>query len=105
MILITAVVNSDDAGRVSRELTKNGFIATKLATTGGFLKVGNTTFLIGVDDGDVDRVIDILRNCSSRREQVMSVPMSGTDTPAIPVKVNVGGATVFVTDVERFEKL
>ena len=46
MKLIFAVVNGDDSQAVSKALTKNGFFATKLASTGGFLSAGNTTFMI-----------------------------------------------------------
>lgn len=104
MKLIIAIVSSDDESRVSLGLTKGGFSATKLATTGGFLKAGNTTFLVGVEDESVEAVLEVLRKCSSRREQMVPVAI-GTEVPSVPVKVSVGGATVFVTDVEHFEKL
>ena len=48
MKLIIAIVNNDDSAVVSSSLTKEGFTVTKLSTTGGFLMVGNTTFLIGL---------------------------------------------------------
>lgn len=105
MKLIIAIVSSDDANRVSIGLTKGGLSATKLATTGGFLKTGNTTFLVGVEDESVEAVMEVLRACSSRREQLVPVSTGAADLPVMPVKVSVGGATVFVTDVERFEKL
>ena len=50
MKLIVAVVQDQDSNRLSTALTKNDFRATKLASTGGFLRSGNTTFLIGTDD-------------------------------------------------------
>ena len=48
MKLIFAIVSNDDSSRVSKELTKNKYSVTKLATTGGFLMAGNTTFLTTV---------------------------------------------------------
>jgi uncharacterized protein YaaQ len=105
MKLIIAIVSSNDEDRVSLGLTKGGFSATKLATTGGFLKMGNTTFLVGVEDESVDAVMEVLRACSSRREQMVPVATVGSDVPSVPVSVSVGGATVFITDVEHFEKL
>ncbi len=107
MKLIYAVVNNDDSHSVSTELTKNGFYATKLASTGGFLMAGNTTFLICVDDPRVDEVIEIIRNCSRKRKQFMPSAAVGRSeiTGTFPIEVTVGGATVFVTDIERFEKL
>lgn len=106
MKLIFAIVNNDDAPSVSSALTKSGYGITKLATTGGFLKVGNTTFLIGVDEEKIDAVIEIIRKYSSRRTQMLpDMAAYGTEFVTSSVEVTVGGATIFVTDVERFEKL
>lgn len=107
MKLIFAIVSNDDSAKVSKALTKNKFSVTKLATTGGFLLSGNTTFIIGTDDEKVDEAISIIGQYSKRRSQM--VPSSaaygmGTYT-SFPVEVQVGGATIFVTNVERFEKL
>lgn len=107
MKLIFAVVNNDDSTSVAGALTRAGFSATKLATTGGFLRAGNTTFLIGVDDHRVNDVIDIIAHCCKSRNQTVTEPpvYGNQDFSSIPVEVSVGGATVFVTNVERFEKL
>ena len=75
---------------------------TKTITTGGFLKASNATLLIGTDDDKVSEVIDIIRkHCAVRKEVV---PVIG-DVNYSTFKVPVGGATVFVTDVVRFEKM
>lgn len=107
MKLIFAIVNSDDSNSVQSALTKGGFSATKLATTGGFLMAGNTTFIIGTDNEKVDEVIGIIEKHSKKRNQI--VPTSATYGAGLyssfPVEVTVGGATIFVTDVERFEKV
>jgi uncharacterized protein YaaQ len=108
MKLIYAVVNNDDSHAVSSSLTKSGYFATKLASTGGFLMSGNTTFLICTEDERVDEVIEIIKKCSRRRKQY--VPASGIgsvemQTASFPLEVSVGGATIFVTDIERFEKV
>ena len=80
---------------------------TRLATTGGFLLAGNTTFLCGTDDEKVDEAIEIVGKHSKKRTQL--VPSSASYWvgmySAFPVEVQVGGATIFVTNVERFEKL
>lgn len=107
MKLIFAIVNGDDSQSVSRALTKNGFFATKLASTGGFLSAGNTTFLICTDDNMVDDAIDIISSKSHKRKQFVPTGSSygvGAFT-SFPVEVSVGGATIFVTDIERFEKV
>lgn len=106
MKLIVAVVNKDDASRVADEVTKAGFAVTKMATTGGFLQAGNTTLIVGTDESRVDEVIAIVERHSKRRTQMISGAAYGaSSTSSIPVEVTVGGATVFVLDVERFEKL
>ncbi len=107
MKLIFAIVSNDDSSKVSKELTKSKFSVTKLATTGGFLMAGNTTFLIGTDDDKVEEVISIIGKHSKRRTQMVPSSASygvGMYT-SFPVEVQVGGATIFVTNIERFEKL
>ena len=58
MKLIYIIVSSDDDDRVMEQLNKNGFSGTKMATTGGFLRAGNTTFLVGTEAEKVDKVIE-----------------------------------------------
>jgi uncharacterized protein YaaQ len=109
MKLIIAVVQDKDRRKVTDALLEGGYQFTNIATTGGLLREGNVTFLIGVEPQQVDTVIQVLRDHSKTREQLVNVfpptiePI-GTCIPS-PVKVLVGGATVFVVDVERFEKL
>lgn len=109
MKLVIAIVHDEDAKSLLEDLTKNEFRVTKLASTGGFLKAGNTTVLVGVDDDEVERVKSLIReNCQSRKEMVTSpAPVSGTTGVFIPypVEVTVGGATVFVVDVSEYMKL
>lgn len=108
MKLIYAIINNDDSHAVSSSLTKEGFSATKLASTGGFLMAGNTTFLICCDTEAVDDVIDIIRAHSRKRRQYMpnAASYSAESAPvSYPVEVSIGGATIFVTDIERFEKV
>lgn len=107
MKLIIAIINHDDVSAVTRSLTKNGFSSTKLSTTGGFLMAGNATVLIGVDDEKVQAVIDIIHEHSHSRKQMIpaTTEMSYAFYPSMPVEVTVGGATIFVVDVERFERV
>ena len=106
MKLILAIINKEDSQEVSHALTKEKYSVTKLATTGGFLMSGNTTFLIGVNDDQVEDVIAIIAKHSKKRKQM--VPNNSFDVgmySAFPVEVTVGGATVFVMNVEHFEKV
>ena len=108
MKLIVAIINHDDTTKVVRALTRESFQVTKLATTGGFLSSGNTTIIIGTEADQIDKAISVIRDAASLREQVMP---SGGDVGAsmfsssVPMQVTMGGATVFVMDVERFEKI
>lgn len=109
MKLVVAIVHSDDAGACVTALTDTGFDCTRLNTSGGFLQKGNATLLIGVVDEQVDDVVDILRAHARDRAEYMS-PIPPIAEPAeffvpFPVEVQIGGATVFVLDVSRFEKL
>lgn len=107
MKLIIAIINSEDSHAVLGEITKAGFYATKLSTTGGFLRTGNLTLLMGVDDDKVDELLDILgKSCRKREEVTPIVPSYASEmVNAIPVKITVGGATVFVLDVDQFYKM
>lgn len=109
MKLIFAIVNNDDSRSVSTALTKAGYFATKLSSTGGFLMSGNTTFLICTDDERVDDAIKVITSFSRKRKQYVpfaaNVGAVEMQTASFPVEVSVGGATIFVTDIERFEKV
>jgi len=107
MKLVLAIVSNDDSGMVSASLTREGFSVTKLATTGGFLMAGNTTFIVGTDDDKIDKVIEVISKQSSRRTQVVpsTTSMDVGMYSSFPVEVTVGGSTIFVLDVERYEKV
>ena len=69
---------------------------------------GNTTFLVCSEDNRVDEIIDIIKHCSRRRKQYVPAPTVGgaeMQSASFPMEVPVGGATIFVTDIERFEKV
>jgi len=104
--LLLVVVQNKDSAKLSQALVEKGIRATRLASTGGFLRMGNTTFMIGVDDERVDEVLTIIRQHCHARQQVMTAMSSPTahlehDFP-VPIQVQVGGATVFVLHVESY---
>ena len=97
MKMVLAIINYDDSQDVISSLMKAGFSITKLATT----------ILIGLDESKLDECFDIIREHSSSRKQIMpaTAELGMGFFPSTPVQVEVGGATVFVLNVERFEKL
>lgn len=106
--LVLAIVQEKDAGRLIDTLTEEGVNATMLASTGGFLREGNATILIGVDDPQVAPVLRTIQRSCQRREQFVS-PMPPAVEPVdsyvtYPVKVEVGGAIVFVLQVDSMER-
>ena len=107
MKLVMAIINADDSHTVISELPQNKFQVTRLATTGGFLKTGNTTIIVGVEADKVDEVLAIINEHShSRKQMIPSTSELGMGFfPSVPVEIAVGGATIFVVDVERFEKI
>ncbi|MFZ5434931.1 MAG: cyclic-di-AMP receptor [Bacillota bacterium] len=108
MKLIVAVVQDKDAARLLELLISKGYRATKLASTGGFLREGNTTLLMGIEEDKVDEVVRLIKHeCRSREKVVTPLsPMGGAADAYVPypVEVQVGGATIFVLSVDRFEK-
>lgn len=108
MKLVVAIVQDQDASSLIVDLTDKEFRVTKLASTGGFLKAGNTTLLIGVDDNLVEDVIKIVEeNCKTREitTSLLTVTMPGDTYIPYPLEVKVGGATLFVLDVEKHVKI
>ncbi|MBQ0101296.1 MAG: cyclic-di-AMP receptor [Firmicutes bacterium] len=107
MKLILAIVNNDDASDVSKALSAERISVTKISSTGGFLMNGNTTFLMGVDDDKVEKAMGIIAEHSEKR--TINVPMDmryQTGRDGLPVgTVIVGGATVFVLNVEECKRL
>lgn len=105
MKLMIAVVQDKDAPRLLGQLMKKGLRATRLSSTGGFLREGNTTVLVGVEEDQVEVVMEAVRaNCRSREQLVTPLTSSGGTVDAVvpyPVEVVVGGATVFVLGVEK----
>ena len=108
MKLLIAIVNSDDADACCDAMGSAGMDLTRLRTTGGFLGRGNETLLVGLDASRVDEAVAMLRSHARGRVDQMATPLAaeaiGVFVP-VPVEVEVGGATVFVVDVERFERL
>lgn len=106
--LVVCIVHNRDKGKVTEELIRAGFKFTVIGSTGGFLREGNTTFLIGVEADEKTAVLKLIaQNCKAREQLVNVMPFEAAPPGAFipsPVKVPVGGAVVFVMDVEQFER-
>ncbi len=109
MKLVVAIVHNEDAGALVDALLEREHRATRLHSSGGFLKQSNATIIVGVDDDKVDEIMGIVRaNCTARSQIVNPMPPimePGEFFMPYPLEVEVGGATVFVLPVERFERL
>ena len=109
MKLVIAIVQDEDASRLVSNLMNEGYGVTKLATTGGFLKAGNTTLLVGVEDNRFEGCMAIIEKVCKSRKQIATSPSPVAGTTGVyvpyPIEVMVGGATVFVLNVEQFIKI
>jgi len=108
MKLIMAIVQDKDSNRFANEFIDANIRATKLSSTGGFLKAGNSTFIIGLEDDRVQDALELIKKTCQSRKQYVSTPMSldislDGQVP-YPVEVEVGGATVFVLPVDGFHQ-
>ena len=109
MKLVIAIVQDEDAVRLVGKLMDEGFSVTKLATTGGFLRAGNTTLLVGVEEDKFDGAMHVIEKVCKSRKQIATSPTPAAGATGVyvpyPIEVMVGGATVFVLNVEQFIKM
>ena len=108
MKLVIAIIQDRDKQRLADGLITAGRRFTKLASTGGFLREGNTTFLLAVDEDQLDDALRVIDECSKSREQYVNLlPPDAAAVGAFisnPISVKVGGATVIVLPIDRFER-
>jgi uncharacterized protein YaaQ len=106
---MVAIVHNEDAGALVDAFLEREYRATRLHSSGGFLKQSNATVVLGLEDDKVEDAMAIVReNCTSRTQVVNPMPPimePGEFFMPYPLEVEVGGATVFVLPVERFERL
>lgn len=109
MKLVVAIVHAEDAGALVDALTDKDYRVTRLQSTGGFLKQANATVMLGVEEAQVDEVIGVIREtCHARNQYMNPIPPlmePGEFYMPYPVEVTFGGATVFVLDVARQERI
>ncbi|MHB1131126.1 MAG: cyclic-di-AMP receptor [Chloroflexota bacterium] len=109
MLLVLAIVQNEDAGGLIDALTQKGLRSTRMNTAGGFLKESNATIVLGLEPEQVEDVLSVIRgNCHTRTQYLNPLPPvmePGEFYMPYPVEVQVGGATVFVIDVESYRQL
>lgn len=127
MKLVVAIVQNEDADELIEALTAAHYGATRLASTGGFLRQGNTTIIVGVEEAAVQSVLNIITQHSHSRRQPVTNPfpdpaITATTTPtrknanpleaviaqatgAASPEVQTGRATVFVLNLDRYERV
>jgi uncharacterized protein YaaQ len=109
MKLIFAVVQDEDADGLVDAIVNAGYRVTRIGTTGSFLRMGNTSLMMGVEDNEVSRILSIVRRTCRRRSQ-MAVPYSPALEPGLlympeNFEVEVGGAVLLIHNVEHFERI
>ena len=108
--MVFAILQGDDYVKTVSELTKNGFFVTMLNSTGGFLRKRSTTIMAGVKAEKLYEALAIIKRCSGKRKEWMypDMPLHTADplvaAPIPPIETEVGGATVFVLDLEDIQK-
>lgn len=105
MKLIFAIVRSEDEKPLNRALVEKEFSVTHISSSGGFLRRGNATLMIGVEEARLQEALDVIKGASHKKtELTASFSPAGVEAAPMPVAVSVGGATVFVVDIAGFHK-
>lgn len=110
MQLLIAIVQAEDADVLGEQLIKKGFRFTRLNSVGSFLARGNATMLVGVEDDQVEPVLEVLRaTCKTRQAFLNALPQIEAPHASLavvmPLEVTIGGAVVFIVPVRRFVRL
>lgn len=108
MKMIIAIVNRLDSDATCAALRENGFYLTQIGSIGGYLHEGNQTLLIGTEDRKVEKAMEIFREVAGKRTESIRTYTQDEDTLETKIgsqSIKVGGATVFVLNVDQFEKM
>lgn len=109
MQLLIGIIQAEDTDALCRQLNAAGIRVTTIDTVGAFLAQRNTTLLLGVEDDQIEEVLDAIRaTCRTRIRYINPLPYgpesvpTGLVAPSLPLEVEVGGATVFCLPVGRY---
>jgi uncharacterized protein YaaQ len=104
--LMIAVVQAQDAEAAEEAFLEGDFKVTRLPSTGGFLGRRNATLLIGLPCERMEEALNILRKICRERTEYIAVPLESAPLPIpTPTPITIGGATVFILEIERFEEV
>lgn len=107
MKFVIAIVQDYDSDRLLRAVCGAGLRATRISSTGGFLRTGNKTVILGVEDDMVSTCLKLIEQSCKPRVEVEADPLAPEFAEWFPAgvhEVTVGGAVVFIMAVERFER-
>ncbi|WBL31573.1 cyclic-di-AMP receptor [Candidatus Phytoplasma sacchari] len=104
--LIITIVSNEDANQVQKNLNKESIFNTRLSTKGGFLQENNSTFIIGIDENRIEQVLSIIQKYSKTKNQLIPNHIFNEFSAyySLPSEISVGGATIFIIDIEKFIK-
>ena len=105
--LVIATVFGAQAGALTDRLTQDGFTVTRVDSSGGILHEAAVSLLIGLDRARLSRLLDHVRECCRTRRRFIPAHVEAPllEIQPVLIEAEVGGATVYVLDVERFEQL
>lgn len=105
--LVFATVAGTDADELTERLIEDGFYVTRIDSYGSFFQEATVSLLLGLDKTRLPQLLEHIRTCCHTRQQYLPAHIEGSFSEAQPVMIEaeVGGATVFAFDVERFEQL
>lgn len=108
MKLAICIVHNRDRHRLCDELVKAGYKFTISDSIGGFLREANCTFMIGTEESEIPALLQVIESSCHQREQIVNfMPLEASPAGAMitsPVQVPVGGAIIFVVDVNSFHR-
>lgn len=101
--LVVSIVQHEDADQLMRALNQEGYTCTKIGSTGGFLRRGNVTLLVGAEEAKVTALLNIITRTCHKRTHLANpyLFMEPDGYMAEPIEVEVGGAVVFVLEIDR----
>lgn len=105
--LVFATVAGSQAGEFTERLTQEGFHVTQIDSRGGILYEATVSLLIGLDRTQLPRFLELIRECCRARRKFIPAHVEAlvSEAPVMMIEAEVGGAMIYVFDVERFEQL